>query len=427
MVSVLSEAMQCEVQESSVGEFLPHVPKTCTKNPLDYCTSVGYTPAMWAAMNGKLKILQLLISKHCDISLRSGFNLSLFEHAIMSGQMSNLADISEVCGFNAPSMRELLLTLQDKELLDPNKLLILGSFAGDPLVIDTLSSEESVFTEAAHQTWTTCTARKVLKYYYEDVDKEPVYDQLGLSSECHLSPLHIAMVLLKYRTEYLHIVKKKFVMTVNDSKIFIQKLISHPLTKFTANEFFPNGLSPLDVAHQFNFHDIACMIERAGGGPGMWADLPKEIKEKGISSLLSLKALIQDTSGQEAALRIFSHLFGGLPSTTSAEDAREKILQSKPEQRHIVKHVLYRLHHLDCWFDVGILLGVEVDELLTIQSDSKQDKVAYRTMLCTWFKHGRHVTWQNLFDALWNYEPGRIVEEMKKNIVEELTQSQVCM
>ena len=169
------------------------------------------------------------------------------------------------------------------------------------------------------------------------------------------------------------------------------------------------------------------MIERAGGAPGMWADLPKEIKEKGISSLVSLKALLShDTGGQEAALRIISHLFGGLPSVTSAEDdAREKILQSKPGLKHIVKHVLSRLHHLDRWFDVGILLGVEEDELLTIQSDIKQDTVAYRTMLSTWLKHGRQVTWQNLFDALWDYEPGRIVEEMKGNIVEELTQSQV--
>jgi hypothetical protein len=264
--------------------------------------------------------------------------------------------------------------------------------------------------------------------HFQGVNKKAIYDQLGLPDKCPLSPLHIALILLKYKTEYeFKLIWIKALHTTRDhSKHYIEKLISQPLTQFTVNELFPNGLSPLDVARQFNFHDIACMIERAGGGPGMWADLPKEIKEKGISSLVSLKALLShDIVGQEAALRIFSHLFGGLPSMTSAEDdAREKILQSKPELRHIVKHVLPRLHHLDRWFDVGILLGVEEDELLTIQSDSKQDRVAYRTMLSTWLKHGRHVTWQNLFDALWDYEPGRIVEEMKKNIVEELTQSQ---
>ena len=421
VMEVLSEAIHSsKAQEMQHGSTTP-------KNPLDCYTPDGYTPAMLAAMVGSVEVLKLLVSKHCDISLRSGFNLSIVEHAIMTGQMSKLLDISKVFGVHAENTRILLSALQERKLLDPSKLLILGSVAGDPLVIDTLSSEESVLTEAAHQKWTT--TRQLLFDDYEGIDKEAIYDQLGLPNECPLSPLHISLILLKYKTEYIHIVRKKFVMTVNDSKIFIEKLISHPLTNFTANELFPNGLSPLDVARQYNFHNIVCMIERAGGGPGMWADLPEEIKEKSISNLVSLKALLShDTGGHEAASRIFSYLFGELPSMTSAEDdAREKILQSKPELRHIVKHVLSRLHHLDRWFDVGILLGVEEDELPTIQSDSKQDRVAYRTMLSTWLKHGRHVTWQNLFDALWDYEPGRIVEEMKKNIVEELTQSQVCM
>ena len=433
IVEILSEAMySSEVQQPAGSEKLinkMHRGSSTSKNPLDCCNSAGYTPTMLAAMVGSVDVLKLLVSKHCDLSLRSGFHLSILEHAIMAGQMNKLLDISKVFGVHAEHARTLFPALQDRKLLDPNKLLILGSIAGDPLVIDTLSSEESVLTEAAHQKWTT-TKHFVVKYYRE-IDKEAIYDQLGLPNECPLSPLHISLILLKYKTEYRHASRGRmeiyFHTCREDSELYIEKLISHPLTKFTVNELFPNGLSPLDVARQFNFHDIACMIERAGGGPGMWADLPKEIKEKGISSLVSLKALLShDTGGQEAALRIISHLFGGLPSVTSAEDdAREKILQSKPELRHVVKHVLSRLHHLDCWFEVGILLGVEEDELLTIQSDSKQDGVAYRMMLSTWLKHGRHVTWQNLFGALWDYEPGRIVEEMKKNIVEELTQSQV--
>ena len=413
-----------KVQEKFVSKL--HHGSITSKNPLDCCSSAGYTPTMLAAMVGSVEVLKLLVSKHCDISVRSSFDLSIVEHAIMAGQMSKLIDMSNVFGVHAENTRALLSALQEKKLLDPSKLLILGSFAGDPLVIDTLSSEESVFTEAAHQTWTT--TRRVLFEYYQNFDKEAIYDQLSLPDECPLSPLHISLMLLKYKKEYCteNGFIKAFHSSPEDNKPFIEKLISHPLTKFTVNKLFPNGLSPLDVARQFNFHDFACMIERAGGGPGMWADLPKEIKEKGINSLLSLKAL-HGSGGQEAALRIISHLFGGLPSVTSAEDdARGKILQSKPELRHVVKHVLSRLHHLDRWFDVGILLGVEEDELPTIQSHSKQDRVeAYRTMLSTWLKHGRHVTWQNLFDALWNYEPGRIVEEIKKNVAEELTQSQV--
>ena len=412
-----------EKQENFVNEMRHG--STTSKNPLDCYTAGGHTPAMLAAMVGSVEVLKLLVSKHCDISLRSGCHLSIVEHAIVAGQMSKLIDMSEVFGVHAENIGELLPTLQGKKLLDPSKLLILGSFAGDPLVIDTLSSEESVFVEAAHQNWTT-TGHFVVNYYRQ-IDQEGIYDQLGLSNECFLSPLHISLLLLKYKTEYGCEMRLTVFHNGPEDKLYIEKLISHPLTKFMVNELFPNGLSPLDVARQFNFHDIACMIERAGGGPGMWADLPKEIKEKGISSLLSQQDLLSyGPSGQEAALRIISHLFGGLPSMTSAEDdARGKILQSKPELRHIVKHVLSRLHHLDCWFDVGILLGVEEDELLTIQSDSKQDRVAYRTMLSTWLKHGRHVTWKCLLDAVGRYEPESTMGEMRGNIAKELTQSQV--
>ena len=435
VVEILSEAMfsstaqqpaDSKVQEKFINK-MQHG-STTSKNPLDCCSSAGYTPAMLAAMVGSVEVLKLLVSKHCDTYLRSSFDLSIVEHAIMAGQMSKLLDISKVFGIHTENVSTLLPALQERKLLDPGKLLILASFAGDPLVIDTLSSEESVFNEAAHQRWTT--TRRVLFEYYQDFDKEAIYDQVVLPNECPLSPLHIALILLKYKTEYCmeNGFIKAFHSSPEDNKPYMEKLISHPLTQFTVNELFPNGLSPLDVARQFNFHDIACMIERAGGGPGMWADLPKEIKEKGISSLVSLKTLLShDTGGQEAALRIFSHLFGGLPSITSAEDdAKEKILQSKPELRHVVKHVLPRLHHLDRWFEVGILLGVEEDELLTIQSDSKQDRVAYRTMLSTWLKHGRHVSWKCLLDAVGHCELGSTMEEMRGNIAKELSQSQVC-
>ena len=435
VIAVLSEAMYSseahqpaggEVQEMLVNKFQHG--STTSKNPLDCCSVAGHTPALLAAMTGSVEVLKLLASKHCDISIRSSFDLSIVEHAIMAGQMSKLIDMSKVFGVHTENTSELLPALQDRKLLDPSKLLILGSFAGDPLVIDTLSSEESVFTEAAHLKW-SATRQFLLEHFQEVEEEKAIYDQLGLPNECPLSPLHISLILLKYKTEYefKQIWIKALHSSRDHSELYIEKIISHPLTKFTVKELFPNGLSPLDVARQFNFHDIACMIERAGGGPGMWADLPKEIKEKSIRSLVSLKALLShDTGGQEAALRIVSHLFGGLPSITSAEDdARGKILQSKPELRHIVNHVLSNLHHLDRWFDVGILLGVEEDELLTIQSDSKQDRVAYRTMLSTWLKHGRHVTWQCLLYAVGRYEPESTMGKMRGNIAKELTQSQV--
>ena len=429
IISALIEAMEQHdelVAHSEHGHLDPedHISDTHAKRPLDVRDGLGCTPAIWAAATGQVSVLQELVAHHCDISVHSNFDLSLFEHAVMGGEMNHLMEISKFCGFRAQSFTHLIHVLKDSKLMDPSKLLILGSFAGDPLVIDTLSSEESVFTEAAHQTF--IITKNLLQDNLGFVSCS-IYDELGMSDTMSLTPLQISLLFFKWASCNEGITMRK---ESKNYRVFIERLISHPLTQFTVNELFPNGLSPLDVARQFNFHYIACMIERAGGGPGMWADLPKEIKEKGISSLVSLKALLShDIGGQEAALRIVSHLFGEIPLSTSvleSEEMASNVLQSKPELKLVFKYVLPRLQHLDSWFDVGVVLDMEEDMLLDIESHSKQDRVAYRTMLSTWLKHGRHVTWQNLFDALWDYEPGRIVEEMKRNIVKELTCVSCC-
>ena len=430
IISALIEVMEQhdELAASSEHGHLDrqdHISDTHAESPLDVRDGLGYTPLIWAAATGQVSVLQELVAHHCDISVHSNFDLSLFEHAVMGGEMNHLMEISKVCGFRAQSLTHLIHILKDNKLMDPRKLLILGSISGDPLVIDTLSNEESVFTKAAHQTF--IVAKNLLQDSLGRLISCSIYDELGMSDIMTLTPLQISLLFFKWASCNEGIMMRK---ESKNYRVFIEQLISHPLTQFTVKELFPNGLSPLDVARQFNFHDIACMIERAGGGPGMWADLPKEIKEKGISSLLSLKALLShDTGGQEAALRIASHLFGEIPLSTSvlkSEQMASNVLQSKPELKLVFKHVLPRLHHLDSWFDVGVVLDMEEDVLLDIESHSKQDRVAYRTMLSTWLKHGRHVTWQNLFDALWDYEPGRIVEEMKKNIIEELTCVSCC-
>ena len=50
---------------------------------------------------------------------------------------------------------------------------------------------------------------------------------------------------------------------------FITRLLFHPVLKEAVNENFRNGLSPLDLARQFEFHDIVSLIEEAGGRPGL--------------------------------------------------------------------------------------------------------------------------------------------------------------
>ena len=69
-------------------------------------------------------------------------------------------------------------------------------------------------------------------------------------------------------------------MGSDDHTSFTTKLLSHPVLKETGNEPYPNGLSPLDLARQFDLPDIAALIERAGALPGVWACIPQEIEAK---------------------------------------------------------------------------------------------------------------------------------------------------
>ena len=432
VMSVLSEAIeqyhsQHPVDTGSEVESSHQLVCAPDKNPLDCCNSIGQTPVMWAAGEGNVEMVKLLISKNCSISARSSYGLSMFELAIMCGQMNKLSEICKACGFDCgESTSEIIIFLKNRNLLDLSKILVMGAFTGDPLVLTTLSSEEGIFTEAAHQTWSMTS--EVLESYFPTVD---IYHQVHLPEGCPLTSLHISLLTFKYTTVAINC-NNSYKKNAKDYRLFIERLISHPLTKYTVNASFPNGLSPLDIAHRFDFHDVADMIERAGGGPGLWANLPREMEQQAIGAFLPLKALMNcEAGGQEVASRIVAHLFGAYPSryseSQSEESVRDKILKKRPELRLIVKHVLPKLHHLDDWFDVGIILEVSEDELLEIQSHSHQNRVAYRTMLSTWLKHGRHVTWNTLLDAVGHFETKKTVDDMTNKIVEELAPLQVSL
>ena len=430
-MSVISEAIeQCHSQHpvdtGSEVESSHQLVCAPDKNPLDCCNSIGQTPLMQAAGDGNVEIVKLLISKNCSISTLSSYDLSMFEQAIMCGQMDKLSKICKACGFDCgESISELIIFLNSRKLLDPHKLLILGSFTGDPLVITTLSSDERMFSEAADYQWPMAC-----RIAFDAMSKESS-SQLCLPDQGPLTALHIALLMFKEIRED-STEDESLKRGAKDYRVFIEKLISHPLTKYTVNELFPNGLSPLDIARRFDFHDVADMIERAGGGPGLWANLPKQIEQQAIGALLPLKALMScEAGGQEVASRIVAHLFGARPSryseSQSEESVRDKTLKRRPNLRLIVKHVIPKLRHLDEWFDVGMILEVSEDELLEIQSHSHQDRVAYRTMLSTWLKHGRKVTWKTLLDAVRHFETKTTVDDMTNKIVEELAPLQVSL
>ena len=253
--------------------------------PVDYCDEYGQTALMFAAETGQVAVFNLLLSRKSDSSARDHYELTAFEHAVMYGHIDKLTEFSTYQDSEA-SIIECILSLNNRNLLDPHKLLILGSFTGDPLVITTLSSDESMFSQAADYQWPMAC-----RIAFDAMSKESS-SQLCLPDQGPLTALHIALLMFKEvrdnSTE-----DESIKSGAKDYKAFIEKLISHPLTKCTVNKLFPNGLSPLDIARRCDFHDVADKIERAGGGPGLWANLPKEMEQKNIDACLAMKGLIR--------------------------------------------------------------------------------------------------------------------------------------
>ena len=432
VVTVLSEAIfeQYYPQQLMATELEVDLPNqlVCVpdNNPLDCCNSMGLTPLMSAAGEGHVEIVNFLISKHCNFTTQSCFGLSMFEVAVMFGQMNKLHELCKACGFNdlGDGIRESILSLKNRNLFDPCKLLILGSFTGDPLVITTLSRDESMFTEAAHQTWSMTNDVLCHEFPYQTV--LDIFQQLHLQDECPLSPLHISLIICEILNKLNdYTVDNSIMKGAKDYKVFIDKLIWHSSTKYTVNKLFPNGLSPLDIARQFDFHDIASIIERAGGGPGLWANLPKQMEQKCIGAFLAVKELIDcDEVGKEATSRILSFLGYQLVGGEEISEAN-RIMGGRPSRSLIDKHVLSKLQHKNKWERVGNLLEVDEGKLDRLGEEAPSDDEAYYSMLKHWLKHGSQVTWKTLLDAIGHFETKKTVDDITDKIVEELASSQV--
>ena len=386
--------------------------------PVDYCDEYGQTALMLAAETDQVAVFNLLLSRNSDSSARDHYELTAFEHAVMYGHIDKLTKFSTYQGSEA-SIIECVLALNSRKLLDPRKLLILGSFTGDPLVITTLSSDESMFSQAADYQWPMAC-----RIAFNAMSKESS-SKLRLPDQGPLTALHIALLMFKEvrdnSTE-----DESIKSGAKDYGDFIEKLISHPLTKDTVNELFPNGLSPLDIARRFDFHDVANMIERAGGGPGQWANLPKEMEQKNIAACLAVKGLIgYGEQGIEAISMILS--FVGYQSVGEESSEVNRILRGRPSRSLVLKHVMSRLQHKDKWERVGDLLEVDEEELDRLGEKATSDDEAYYSMLKYWLKHGHQVTWKTLLDAVGHFETKKTVDDMTHKIVEELAPLQVSL
>ena len=239
------------------------------------CDSLDQTPVMWAVESGQVKVLKLLISKGGLISDRDTHSLSVFEHCFVGGRVSNLSQFCAASGLGSSGdgLKGTLTTLITQHLVDADKVLCLCAISGDSVFLD-----DQFIELVASDACAMPAAVKCARYYFGEGEGLPFIDQLQIPDENALNPLQVALLSLKCFE--MGFASDSVRRGANDHTLFITKLLSHPVLEKTVLENFPNGLSPLDLAQQFELHNIAELIKRAGGRPGVWAGVPQEIEDR---------------------------------------------------------------------------------------------------------------------------------------------------
>ena len=385
-------------------------------------TSVGQTPVMWALASGQVEVLKLLFSKGGAISHRDSYSLSAFEHCFVGGHADKLSQFCEASGIRSSGegLRGVLATLITQGLVDAHKVLCLCAVSGDSVFL-----EDRFIELVVSNTCAMPAAVKCAKCIF-CVDEGVLFlNQLRIPDENTLNPLHISLLSLKcYKMGFaVALVENGF----KDHTSFITKLLSHPVLKDTVRENLPNGLSPLDLARQFELHHIAALIEEAGGRPGVWADIPRDVFESWRSELSTMYPLlkkVRDTSqgGHEAVKKAVIKFLGAhtVESVVQVADdsllVKEQVLGQCPDLGDVVTHVLPHIQVKSKWKSIGLALGIKKSTLDHFSNDDDP----YLETLSYWLEHGSSVTWKTLLDVLGHFETKHTVDEMTDKIVSVL-------
>ena len=392
------------------------------------CDSFGRTPVMWAIESGQVKVLKLLISKGGAISDRDTLSLSVFEHCFVGGQASKLSLFCEASSIRSSGegLRGVLSTLISQGLAEAHKVLCLCALSGDSVLL-----EDQFIELVASHTCAMPAAVKCVRYYFGEGEGVPFLKQLRLPDDNTLNPLHISLLSLKCYEMGFAIASLQ--RGAKDHTSFITNLLSHPVLKKTVHENFPNGLSPLDLAQQFELHHIAALIEGVGGRPGVWAGVPQEIEFRHPLALpqvkeayASIKAIAEDGEhGLEFIKGMFFSILGAqtVASVVQVADdsqlVKEQVLGQRPDLGDVVTHVLPHIQ-VRHWKRVGLALGMRKRTLDDVGQQFTSEDDRYLETLSYWLEHGSSVTWKTLLDVLGHFETKHTVDELTDKIVSVL-------
>ena len=362
----------------------------------------GVTPLIYAVQH--IELMQRLILSGARISHCDNFGINVFEYCIgfectSSHTMKSYVEASGIA-CDGRNFTNVITTLSKHSLIDVNRVLCLAAVSGhmdlfDDIVDSDLPLDQQRMPKLVRALCIRLESWNVIQNLLEELH---ILDD-------PLNPLHLSLVSCKQLDPGADSAAQRQ---------YAERVISHPRTKYTIHELFPNGLSPLDVARRFELHDIAGMIERAGGRPGMWADLPKEMGEKSMEILRSLKRVRGSEFGEDYIRTLL--MMCGCVIKEEDSKASQNVLEKTPEQSDIEKCILSNVKELRKWRRVGELLQVDAPVLDKLAKVADDNDDSYYSLLKYWLEHGRSVTWKTLLDAIGHFETKKTMDDIRKKI-----------
>ena len=397
---------------------------------IDLRTSTGTTVLHFAAIRGHTDLIGFFSQRGLDVNIADNLGSTPMHSAIAARCLESVHELQIVGGKNLPDafginlydyifiyesdihwirafcyacgikiqsdcILDIISTLSSNNLININKLLCLAAVSGNVDILDAMLQSDYPLDKQRMP--------KLIQFLSHHVYNGKIDSSLNDLFTCDqheaINPLHLSMLIPKFG-DWLDGAQRKYAA----------RLISHPRTKYTIHELFPNGLSPLDVARQFELHDIAGMIERAGGRPGLWAHLPKEVQQKSIECLMSLKSLRGGEFGGDLVSAIVA-----MSGNRLVRD--DQILCQKPEfaQLEELSDIIEKKRK---WKRVGRLLSLDEHTLNSLDRSETDGDDAYYSMLKYWLEHGRIVTWKTLLDAIGRFEMEKTMHDIRKKIEE---------
>ena len=407
--------------------------------PIDVTTSNASTPLHFAAGGGGVDVINMLVKGGVSVnavdawggtplhhvvyrpaSMRKlflsgaritndNYEMNVYEYMIALRHMSNLEMklMLHACGIvcHSSTFTDVITTLCKNGLTDMSKILCLSAVSGNIDVFNGMVGSDFPLDKQR-------MPKLIRAMTVRSNDWTAIQNKL---EELHvlddpLNPLHVSLISCKHHGSVGGELAARHA--------FAERVISHPRTQYTIHELFPNGLSPLDVARQFDLHDIVGMIERAGGRPGIWADLPKELGQKSIELLKSLKELGGGEFGKDSIHAFLNMLGYRVIEERKEEEDHSVILEQKPEPSQVQRCVLSNVKVGGKWKRVGELLNIGAGVLDRLGKMSSDADEAYYSMLKYWLEYGHNVTWRTLLDAIGNFETKKTMDDIKKKMDE---------